>query len=260
MGISNTLGRSALGLAAACLGGGAALADCTVQSGRERMLVIELYTSEGCNSCPPADRWLSSLRPEAAAGRVLPLAFHVDYWDYLGWRDAYAQPQFSSRQRAAAARAGARTVYTPQVIADGRNFDRWRQPQALQEALHRVEARRAEADLQIGIRAATEGAELDYRADVAGFSGNADLFLVRWESGLSSRVTAGENRGEVLQQDFVVRDWIGPLPAREGRRKLAGLPGAEEGWALLAYARGSGELLQAVNLPGVRCASRGSAR
>jgi hypothetical protein len=89
-------------------------ATCTATSGPARASLLELYTSEGCSSCPPADRWLSQMPPRRD---VVPLAFHVDYWDRLGWKDRFAQAAFSQRQRAR--NRGAGWVYTPQVMLDG---------------------------------------------------------------------------------------------------------------------------------------------
>ncbi len=84
--------------------------------------VIELYTSEGCNSCPPADRWLSKLKSDPT---VVALAFHVDYWDRLGWKDRFASAAFTARQASQQASNGARFSYTPQVVVDGRDRTDW---------------------------------------------------------------------------------------------------------------------------------------
>ena len=101
-------------------------ADCVAISPSTRTALVELYTSEGCNSCPPADRWLSrQTEREWDARQVVALAFHVDYWDRLGWKDRFAQPAFSARQRALAAQQGSRTVYTPQVLVSGRSLPQW---------------------------------------------------------------------------------------------------------------------------------------
>src|SRR5215831_3525970 len=78
-------------------------------------IVVELFTSEGCNSCPPADRWLAGLPAQIDGRPLVPLAFHVDYWDSLGWRDRFADPRFDVRQDEAVRRNGGRTAYTPQV-------------------------------------------------------------------------------------------------------------------------------------------------
>src|ERR1700712_347655 len=115
---------AAAGLAAVAGAPSAALADpaCSAQSAAGAPTVIELYTSEGCSSCPPADRWLSGLKGRDG---VIALAFHVDYWDSLGWKDRFAQPQFTQRQNATQHTSGARFAYTPQVIVDSRDAPNW---------------------------------------------------------------------------------------------------------------------------------------
>ncbi|MER2582862.1 MAG: DUF1223 domain-containing protein, partial [Candidatus Competibacter sp.] len=103
-----------------------AAASCRAQSGPGQAALVELYTSEGCSSCPPADRWLADLAAEPSLkGKVVPLALHVDYWDDLGWRDRFAQPDFSARQRALTAAQGSKTVFTPQVMINGRTTLDW---------------------------------------------------------------------------------------------------------------------------------------
>src|SRR5687768_4877869 len=125
-----TLARSLyLAASLAVLSGRAQAADptrCEARSGPHAPAVVELYTSEGCNSCPPADRWLSALK-----GRddVLALAFHVDYWDRLGWADRFADPAHTARQYDKQRGSGARFVYTPQVLANGADWRQW--PRAL---------------------------------------------------------------------------------------------------------------------------------
>ena len=90
-------------------------AECVARAETVSVPLVELYTSEGCSSCPPADRWLSQQVP----GRFVPLALHVDYWDYIGWRDRFAQARFGQRQRDMVNRGGGRVVYTPQVMLSG---------------------------------------------------------------------------------------------------------------------------------------------
>ena len=95
---------------------------CRAESGAQVPVVVELYTSEGCDSCPPADRWLSTLKDKPG---VLAAAFHVDYWDRLGWKDRFASPRFTERQAQLQAAAGARSSYTPQVRVNGADWRRW---------------------------------------------------------------------------------------------------------------------------------------
>src|SRR3989338_9674550 len=104
----------------------AAFAACDARSGARTAALVELYTSEGCSSCPPADRWLSGLASKGyAPDRVVPLSLHVDYWDYIGWKDPYAKREFSLRQRKLSQLQRMALVYTPQVLLQGRDFRDW---------------------------------------------------------------------------------------------------------------------------------------
>ena len=98
-----------------------ALAACELASGQKTAALVELYTSEGCSSCPPADRQMSRLQDGLDAGAAaVPLALHVGYWDYLGWKDPYAQPAFAERQERLVHANGQRTLYTPQFFVNVR--------------------------------------------------------------------------------------------------------------------------------------------
>ncbi len=187
---------------------------CSAVSGPDRVPLIELYTSEGCDSCPPADRWLATTAAEAfKAGRAVPLALHVDYWDHLGWRDPYASAQFSARQRASAQRANSRVIYTPQVQVNGRDFRGWGDRRAVARAL---DAGGGPARAKLALEATQQGAApwtIAVNAEAAGETARgAGVYLALYESGLVSQVKAGENRGATLRHDFVVREWLGPLP------------------------------------------------
>lgn len=167
--------------------------SCSARSGDAVTPVIELYTSEGCSSCPPADRWLSSLPPEPAA---LPLAFHVDYWDSLGWPDRFATPEFTRRQHEQRAVNGARVSYTPQVVVQGRDRPDW----------PRLSLPQSGATAQVDIALQGDGRGFD--AIVKPRAGAPQRLAAFWavtENGHRSRVTAGENAGEKLAHDHVVR-------------------------------------------------------
>src|SRR6059058_108688 len=98
----------------------------TFESGDTQNSLIELFTSEGCSSCPPAEKWLSALKSSSDLWKkAVPVAFHVDYWDHLGWRDRFAKPEFTSRQRRYAAAWGGDSVYTPGFVVNGREWRDW---------------------------------------------------------------------------------------------------------------------------------------
>ena len=106
---------AAVALVIACFATPAGAAQCVARSGERTAALVELYTSEGCSSCPPADRWLSNVGKAFATEQVVPLALHVDYWDYIGWKDRYAQPLFTQRQNGSQRTSGARFAYTPLI-------------------------------------------------------------------------------------------------------------------------------------------------
>ena len=190
-------------------------APCTAISGPTRASLLELYTSEGCSSCPPADRWLAQL---PANNSVVPLAFHVDYWDRLGWKDPYGQVAFSQRQRSR--NRGLGWVYTPQVMLDGQDLRDWQRGQPKPIA---VPARMA---LELALTQAAQHLEVTVtpRFLASEARAGAQLYLALTESRLESQVTAGENARRTLRHDHVVRELVGPLPASAQRYRFALAP------------------------------------
>jgi hypothetical protein len=190
-------------------------ARCRAQSGPVQTALIELYTSEGCSSCPPADRWLADLAAEPALnGKVVSLALHVDYWDGLGWRDRFAQPGFSVRQRALTAAQGSATVFTPQVMVNGRTTLDWSRNTAFRQRMAAINAQPAKVDLTLEI-IPTSGAwqiQIQGRLQPHLSSARAGVFVALYQNGLSSQVTAGENAARQLRHERVTRELIGPLP------------------------------------------------
>ncbi|GAB2577486.1 DUF1223 domain-containing protein [Ramlibacter solisilvae] len=234
------IARSIL-LASACAASLPAAA-CQAQSAQNRVPVLELYTSEGCSSCPPADRWLSGLKTAAAEGRVVAQAFHVGYWDYIGWVDRFASPAHTARQREVAARNGARGVYTPQLVRDGRDWtDFGRAMEGAPEP--------AGASIRLA-RATPDTVEADVKPATAGASWAA--YWTVTEHGHSSKVRAGENSGELLKHDFVVRQYV-PAGQYQGTQRLtvhtvAASAGHPMQVNLVVFEPRSGKTLQALSL------------
>jgi hypothetical protein len=233
--------------------------ECSAQSGERTAALVELYTSEGCSSCPPADRWLSGLAQGGVPDRIVPLALHVDYWDYIGWKDPYAKREFSLRQRKLTQLQRLALVYTPQVMLQGRDFRGWGTP-AFQEAVAKINAQPAKASIELAIRGAkAAGLNVEAQARLLDRAqhGQAALYLAAYQSRLVSKVDAGENRGRILAHDYVVLEWQGPFGfGADGRlaqrRELPLLPrasAAESGVVAFVQNRRSAEVLQALMLP-----------
>jgi len=188
---------------------------CEVRSGPRPPAVVELYTSEGCSSCPPADRWLSTLK---TADNVLALSFHVNYWNHLGWRDPFATTETTARQYRLKEALGGKYVYTPQVVLNGRDHRNWSGqrasslgglPAASAPALHL----RREGQVVTATIASVPGSEL------------AGYWAVL-QDGLVSKVTRGENAGEDLRHDHVVSLYqpVAPWAASQGGSARLTLP------------------------------------
>jgi hypothetical protein len=182
------------------------------RSGSQTVALLELYTSEGCNSCPPADDFVRTLGSKGLGlERVVPLGLHVDYWDRLGWPDRFAQPLFTQRQRAIAARQHTRTVYTPQLVLSGQSFDAWR---TLESTVQRLNQAPARAHLSLELAAQTTGTlDIVAQAQVPAAQDRtqAQMYVALYENHLTSQVTAGENAGKTLRHHAVVRQWLDPV-------------------------------------------------
>jgi hypothetical protein len=193
-----------------------------LESPVEQATVVELYTSHGCSSCPPADRWLRRFLDHPDLWRqVIPLSFHVDYWDRLGWPDRFASPRFSQRQRDYRIAGHLSGVYTPGIVVGGREFRGW--------------FRGSRADLspgpEVGSLSLTvhDGGRTELRFDPSdGWQPQpltAHLVLLGFD--LSTPVHGGENAGRTLDEDFVVLGYAGSAPS-EDRQWHLNLPTASE--------------------------------
>lgn len=169
-----------------------------LESGVGQTTLVELYTSEGCSSCPPADRWLSQfVESDRLWQEVIPLSFHVDYWNYLGWKDEYANKAFSTRQREHKRQGSVNAVYTSATVINGQEwrglFDREPFPSP---------SRQQPGNLQLrleGSRVAVSFAHAEAKTEEA-LIGN----IVLLGTGIQSSIARGENAGRILNHDFVV--------------------------------------------------------
>ncbi|MEP7154967.1 MAG: DUF1223 domain-containing protein [Betaproteobacteria bacterium] len=231
------------------------------KSGPRTTSIVELYTSEGCDSCPPADKWFSTI--DARKSGVIPLAFHVDYWDYIGWKDPFANPLYSQRQRETVTRQGSRTTYTPQVMVDGRDARAWSFDSQFQSRVREVASRSPRADVALDANVTAGALEARMLATIPLQADRADavVFLAVTEDRLQSRVTAGENRSKTLAHDHVVRALVGPIALdaadrAAGKFQVSRSVTLAPDWkrddlSLVAFVQSArtGEVLQAVTTP-----------
>jgi len=166
----------------------------------ENPVVVELFSSQGCSSCPPADRMLARL---AQRDDVIALALHVDYWDYIGWKDSFAQPAFTARQKGYAYAAGQRSVYTPQIVVNG--LDHVMGANSM-DVMDRIRAHQDQRS-PVAVRLSRASGSLLVEADAAKPVGSMEVFLVRYRPSASVRVARGENAGRTLDYANVVTEW-----------------------------------------------------
>jgi len=172
-------------------------AETALQSGPQKVSLLELYTSEGCSSCPPAESWLSQLTTDGRLWKqIVPVAFHVDYWDDLGWKDRFAKPEYTSRQRSYSTVWGISSVYTPGFVLNGQEWKGWGN-------LPNSDNRSAGT---LAVRISDGTARIVY-------SGNSVpkevvAHIVPLAMDVSSDVRAGENRGRKLAHSFVALDLV----------------------------------------------------
>jgi len=194
-----------------------------LNSGQQKTTLIELYTSEGCSSCPPADRWVSTLKDDPKLwNEFIPIAFHVDYWDYIGWQDPFASPENSKRQRRYYREKGISSVYTPGFVSNGYEWRRWfgfKQIERSNEMPGELKVSIFDGVLKAEYLG-KEREQIPLRLNVAllGF-------------GLEIDIKAGENSGKTLKHDFVVigqdsqksfnGQWTMPLPKGQ-KHKMTG--------------------------------------
>ncbi|MEP1613499.1 MAG: DUF1223 domain-containing protein [Roseobacter sp.] len=182
-------------------------------SAENSAVVVELYTSQGCASCPPADEIMNVL---SERDDVIALSLHVDYWDYIGWKDEFADPKNADRQRAYANVAGRRSIYTPEMVINGVTDIVGARPMAVATAIERHKAEQSTISVKLKKNAKT----IEISADplVAGL-GDMDVIVLRYQKERAARITRGENAGKTITYSNVTQDWQ-HLTTWDGRKTL----------------------------------------
>jgi len=234
----------------------AALAyECNARSGMTAVPLLELYTSEGCSSCPPADKWLSEL--PYGPGKLTALAFHVDYWNYIGWKDRFSKEEYTARQRKTAAFNHSGFVYTPQLVLNGRDLRQWSNTQLDNRIKAQLKsAPRANLTLHIADQA-DHSLILTANAQILGADDSVDseMVIAVYENKLTSKINAGENSGRELRHDYVVQKLFGPYRIHKNNTFSENITLSAEwikrdaGAAVFVQNARSGEVLQSLQLP-----------
>ncbi|MGR3661957.1 MAG: DUF1223 domain-containing protein [Paracoccaceae bacterium] len=210
---------------------------------QENLVVVELYTSAGCSSCPPADKILTKLTHR---DDVLPLALHVDYWDYIGWTDQFASPAFTERQRNYARFAHRRSVYTPQMIIGGVDDVVGSKPMDVADLINA----QARAVPPVKLQLVRDGGKMQIIAVMQGkVRGPMVLQLVRYKPVEIVDITRGENAGKRIEYTNIVTEWheIGKWNGSETWRATAKISGDQQ-VAVIVQAVGPGRILAAARL------------
>jgi hypothetical protein len=172
----------------------------TASTAQDTPVVVELFTSQGCSSCPPADEMLAHL---GQRDNIIALALHVDYWDYIGWKDKFAHAAFTTRQKGYARSFGSRSIYTPQMVVNGVTDVVGNRPM---DVTDQVQAHAAKG-LPVSLTLKRSGNQLTISAPAASGLAEADVFLIRYTPSETVSIPRGENAGKKLAYSHIVTEW-----------------------------------------------------
>jgi hypothetical protein len=207
-------------------------------------VVVELYTSQGCSSCPPADAFLAKLADDPA---VIPLALHVDYWDYIGWADSFANPKFTERQKAYAHAEGSKTIYTPQFIIGGKDRVVGHSPGEVAAKI--IEVMQKGGSVQLWLE--RQGDFVSIRAAaVKPLARNMRIQLVRYEPSSEVDIKRGENAGHKITYHNIVTSWtsVGNWDGHNDFVIKASAPG-DQPIVVIVQNEGPGPIVAAARIP-----------
>lgn len=222
---------------------GLMLALSGVAQAEAQPVVVELFTSQGCSSCPTADEFLMELaqRPD-----IIALSMHVDYWDYIGWKDTFAQSQFTSRQKAYAKAIGSRTIYTPQMIVNGLDRVEGNSPDTVLTAIDEQKGGTPSVELHL-IR---QGDAVTIKATpLKALEGPTRIELFRYTPEATVQIGRGENAGLEVTYTNIVTQWT-PLGiwAGDAPLELVAPAEGEQPLVVIVQSEGPGEIIAAAKL------------
>jgi hypothetical protein len=207
--------------------------DANAKSSSNSFAVLELFTSEGCSSCPPADRLLPQLASTDA--NIIPLSFHVDYWDRMGWKDPFSNSAFTDRQQKYAKQFKLESIYTPQLIINGEYELIGSNRNAAEIDIKKVFSENSQVDVNI-VDVKRENDKLVFATGLQGPLANSNIICAIVQKHAQSNVKAGENSGAQLSHTNVVRTFV-EQPAKEQMSFEVAVPGdiANDNWKLIVY-------------------------
>ncbi len=203
-------------LSSAPLVAGLLVASCALAGASEPRAVVELFTSQGCSSCPPADKLLGDLADDPT---LVALSVPIDYWDYLGWKDTLASAGHSARQRAYARVRGDREVYTPQIVVNGTTHVLGSDPSAVERAIT-VTDRNNTAIMSVPVLMSVGGSSLNVKITAGKQRGSGEVWLCPLARSVPVEIGRGENHGRTVTYHNVVRRWL----------KLGDFAGSDVAW------------------------------
>ncbi len=209
--------------AVGCLCGPVPSASADDVAASRPVAVVELFTSQSCANCPPADALLGELARE---GDLVTLSYPVDYWDYLGWKDTAAKPEFTQRQKGYANRRGDHDVYTPQVVVNGRTRVVGSDRAAIRREIETGEHVRHDLVVDVTVESGPDVFRVRLPDAAAGVSAHATVWLVRYETARTVSIGKGENNGRTVTYSHLVRS-LQPIGMWKGRAATIELPRAE---------------------------------
>lgn len=205
--------------------------------------VVELYTSQGCSSCPPADEYLRKLADEPG---VIALALHVDYWDYIGWADKFGSPKFTARQKAYARANKSNTIYTPQMIVGGVDLVEGTSPETVENAIRRHQS----ATSPVSLHLARSGGQVLITAQAnPPLGAPLRVQVVRYHPNARINILHGENAGRVIEYSNIVTGWtvVGEWDGHSDLKLSAPAEG-EDPVVVILQAEGPGRIFAAAQV------------
>lgn len=219
------------------------------ESNKYQMHLLELYTSEGCSSCPPAEAWLRNTKAsEFKRLSVIPLAFHVTYWDYIGWKDIFAAKQYDHRQRKMVLEEGGKTVYTPQFFVDSKT------KRGINSAIEQFSEKQLSAvKIKVELKQSPQSLTLTLQLEklLAGIEDVVRVGVVGYQNEIRTTITDGENEGRIGRHQYVARELqTAFMSLKEAELRVFELDSKGKDWSgVIVFVESNNKVIEALDIP-----------